>query len=100
MAPVADAILWLQRYGDNLILVGIALAGLALNVCYARNCPPGVVRSLKLLSSVALGYVVVIQSIYIAGYFPGNGWYEAATIALAATLALYAWVGRDRGTCV
>ena len=91
---------WLTRYGDNLILVGICLAGLVFAACYVRRGPPGVERSLKLLSAVALGYVVVIQSIYIAGWFIGNGWYEAATMVLAATLALYAWVGRDRGPCV
>ena len=94
-----DVLVWLTRYADNVLLVVIAAAGLALNACTIRHNSDGVARALRIVAAVALGYVVVIQSVYIAGLRPPNGWYEAATIALVAVLALNAWVGRNRGTC-
>ena len=96
---MADVIAWITRYGDNVLLVGIALAGLVFNVCTIRHGFTGVARTLRIVAVVALGYVVVIQSIYIAGIKLTNGWYEMSTMVLAATLTLNAWVGRDRGTC-
>lgn len=94
-----DVVGWLVRYGDNLLLAAIALAGAWLNCRYVRNCAPGVARTLKLVAAVALGYTAFLHALYVAGIFLGNGWYEAAALILASTLALNAWVGRDRGTC-
>lgn len=91
--------MWLQRYGDNALLVCVAVAGLAFNLRYIRHCPPGIPRALKGVAAVALGYVVVVQSCYVVGMHLSNGWYEAAALVLAAVLALNAWVGRNRGPC-
>jgi hypothetical protein len=95
---VADVITWIARYGDNVLLVVICAAGVVLNVHTIRHGSDAVGRALRVVAAVGLGYVVVIQAIYIAGFRLTNGWYEMATMALAATLTLNAWVGRDRGT--
>ncbi len=96
---VADVLAWVTRYGDNVLLIVIAAIGLALNVCTIRHNSYGVARALRVVAATALGYVVVIQAVYVSGITPPNGWFEAATIALVAVLALNAWVGRNRGTC-
>lgn len=90
---------WAVRYGDNVLHVFIAVAGVILNLRYIRRCAPGPARTLKALSAVALAYSALLQALYVAGVTLPNNWFEAGAITMAAVLALNAWVGRVRGNC-